>query len=60
MTDYAVATSAPLDAGAPPRLKGLQIGVLWLLGASGSVVFIEQRARCVTARSSARAIAAVP
>lgn len=40
MTDTAIAASLT-GAAAPPRLKGLQIALLWLIGASGSIVFIE-------------------
>lgn len=40
MTDFAL---APQDAvrASPPRLKALQLGLLWLVGASGAIVFIE-------------------
>jgi hypothetical protein len=40
MTDFAIAAPAN-DAPAAPRLKSLQLKLLWLVGASGAIVFIE-------------------
>jgi hypothetical protein len=41
MTDFAIAPRAELAAPAAPRLRTLQHRLLWLVGASGSIVFIE-------------------
>jgi hypothetical protein len=41
MTDFAVAPQAELPLPAAPRIRILQHRLLWLVGASGSIVFIE-------------------
>jgi hypothetical protein len=41
MTDFALARSAPSSTAAAPRLKAIQLALLWLVGASGAIVFIE-------------------
>jgi hypothetical protein len=41
MTDFAIAPQAELAAPAAPRIRALQHRLLWLVGASGSIVFIE-------------------
>ncbi|RED36246.1 hypothetical protein BJ123_108182 [Rhodopseudomonas thermotolerans] len=41
MTDFAFAPSAGIQSSHAPRLKALQLGLLWLVGASGAIVFIE-------------------
>ena len=39
MTDFAIAAApSPVTA---PRLRALQLALLWLVGASGAIVFIE-------------------
>jgi len=40
MTDFALASTGPPTAAAP-RLKAVQLAMLWLVGASGAIVFIE-------------------
>ncbi|PZA10382.1 O-antigen ligase domain-containing protein [Rhodopseudomonas palustris] len=41
MTDFAFAPRVAAHSANPPRLKALQLGLLWLVGASGAIVFIE-------------------
>lgn len=41
MTDFAIAPSSPFRQSATPILKRMQLALLWLLGASGAIVFIE-------------------
>ncbi|KIZ42337.1 MULTISPECIES: O-antigen ligase family protein [Rhodopseudomonas] len=41
MTDFAAAPRPALPTTAIPGLKTLQLGLLWLVGASGAIVFIE-------------------
>ncbi|NVN87197.1 MAG: O-antigen ligase domain-containing protein [Rhodopseudomonas sp.] len=41
MTDFALASQAERPAASIPGLKAVQLGLLWLLGASGAIVFIE-------------------
>src|SRR5450756_1433189 len=41
MTDFAIAPQAELPAPAAPGIRTLQHRLLWLVGASGSIVFIE-------------------
>jgi hypothetical protein len=41
MTEFAVAAHTELPAHSAPGVKTLQLRLLWLVGASGSVVFLE-------------------
>jgi hypothetical protein len=41
MTDFAIAAQAELPAQSAPGIRTLQLRLLWLVGASGSIVFLE-------------------